>query len=80
MVKDLLMMVLVYYSGSVDNHEHGVGFIINSTVTNSVMGCQAVSSRIITTYLKATPFNKYMHLPQTTATKKQLSSMNSYRK
>ena len=49
----------VYYNRSADKHEHDVGFIANSSVTNSVMGCQAVSSRIITitsicTYLRLT--------------------------
>ena len=47
----------VYYSGPTDKHEHGVGFIINNMITNTVMGCQAVSSRIITIRMKATPFN-----------------------
>ena len=31
---------IVYYSGSADKHEHGVGFIVNSTVTNNVMGAK----------------------------------------
>ena len=26
----------VYYSGSPDKHEHGIGFIINSTVLSTV--------------------------------------------
>ena len=47
----------VYYSGPTDKHEHGVGFIINNMITNTGMGCQAVSSRIITIRMKATPFN-----------------------
>ena len=47
----------VYYSRSADKHEHGVGLIVNSTVSNSVMECQAVSTRIIIIRLKATLFN-----------------------
>ena len=43
----------MYYSGPAD--KHGVGFIVNSTVTN--MGCQTVSGRMITIRLKSTPFN-----------------------
>ena len=47
----------MFYSGSADTHEHGVRFIVNNTITNSVIGCQAVSSRIIAIRLKKTPFN-----------------------
>ena len=28
---------IMYYSGSSGKHEYGVGFIVNSTVTNSVI-------------------------------------------
>ena len=48
---------IVYYNESADKHKHGVGFIVNSTVTNSVMGCQSFSSRIITIRMKAISFN-----------------------
>ena len=30
----------LFYSRSADTHEHGVGFIVNSTVTNSVTAKQ----------------------------------------
>ena len=46
-----------YYSRSADKHEHGVGFIVDSTFPNSVMGSQAVLSKITSIRLKATPLN-----------------------
>ena len=52
----------VYYSGLAEKHEHCVEFIFHSTVTNSVMGCQTVSSRIITIRLKATAANTNVFL------------------
>ena len=47
----------IYYSGKEDKHEHGVGFLVNKNIGNSVMSCQPISSRIICMRLKATPFN-----------------------
>ena len=47
----------IYFSGREDRHEHGVGFLIHKNITNCVMGCRPVSSRIITIRLRATPFN-----------------------
>ena len=46
----------VYYSGKQDAHE-GVGFLVHKAISNSVLGCQPVSSRIITIRFKASPFN-----------------------
>ena len=47
----------IYFSGRDDKHEHGVGFLVNKDITNSVMSCQPISSRIITMRLKASPLN-----------------------
>ena len=46
-----------YFSGKEDIHENGVGFLIRKDTMNAVMGCQQVSSRLITIRLWATPFN-----------------------
>ena len=47
----------LFYSGRIDRHEHGVGFLVHREITSCVMGCRPVSSRIITIRLRATPFN-----------------------
>ena len=47
----------LYFSGSEDRHEHGVGFIIHKDTVNAIMGCRPVSSQLITIHLKASPFN-----------------------
>ena len=47
----------VYYSGKQDSHTEGVGFLVHKDITNTVMECRPVSSRIITIRLKAAPFN-----------------------
>ena len=46
----------MYYSGG-DDHEHGVGILLNKTVANSVTGFWPVSDRIALVKLKAKPFN-----------------------
>ena len=50
----------VYYSGHDSRHESGVGFIVRKEVVPAVMGCQPVSSRIITLRIRASPFNIYI--------------------
>ena len=40
-----------------DKHEQGVGIIVHENITKSVIGFQAISSRILVLRLKATPFN-----------------------
>ena len=47
----------VYYNGPEDKHEQEVGIIVKKMITHSVLGCQAISSRIIYVRLKETPFN-----------------------
>ena len=47
----------LYFSGKEDRHETGVGFLVQKDTVNTVMGCQPVSSGIITIRLRATPFN-----------------------
>ena len=46
-----------YFSGKEDGHENGVGFLVHKDTVNTVMGCQPISSRLITIRLEATPFN-----------------------
>ena len=47
----------LYLSGRKDKHEEGVGFIVHNNTTNCVMGCQPISSWLITIRLRAKPFN-----------------------
>ena len=46
----------MYYSGG-DEHERGVGILLNKKVANSVVGFWLVSDRIAIVKLKAKPFN-----------------------
>ena len=48
---------VLYYSGDFDKYIHGVGFLVNKNVRNSVLGCRPVSSRLISIRLRAAPFN-----------------------
>ena len=48
---------VLYYSGEIDKHTNGVGFLVNKNIKNSVLGCRPVSSRAISIRLRATPFN-----------------------
>ena len=47
----------LYFSGKEFRHENGVGFLVHKDTVNTVMGCQPISSRLITIRLRATPFN-----------------------
>ena len=47
----------LYFSSKEDRHENGVGFLVHKDAVNTVMGCQPVSSRLVTIRLRATPFN-----------------------
>ena len=47
----------LYYSGQQERHLHGVGFLVNKNTVNSVIGCEFISSRLMTIRLKAKPFN-----------------------
>ena len=47
----------LYFSGKEDRHENEVGFLVHKDAVNTVMGCQPISSRLITIRLRATPFN-----------------------
>ena len=40
-----------------DKHEQGIEIIVHENITISVIGFQAISSRILVLRLKATPFN-----------------------
>ena len=47
----------LYFSGKEDKHQQGVGFLVHKDITDTVMGCRPVSSRLITIRMRATPFN-----------------------
>ena len=48
---------VLYYSGELDKRTKGVGFLVNKTIKNTVIGCRPVSSRLISIRLRAAPFN-----------------------
>ena len=50
-------MFVLFFSGTEDKHEHGVGFLVHKDIVNTVMGCRPVSSRLITIGLRAVPLN-----------------------
>ena len=47
----------IYFSGEEGKHEYGVGFLVHKDVVGAVLGCQPVSSRLISIRLRAAPFN-----------------------
>ena len=47
----------VYFSGEVDTHGYGVGFLVNKDVVDAVLGCRPVSSRLISIRVRAASFN-----------------------
>ena len=47
----------LYYSGELDKHARGVGFLVNKNIKDTVLGCCPVSSRLISIRLRAAPFN-----------------------
>ena len=47
----------VYFSGEEGKHEYGVGFLVHKDLVGAVLGCQPVSSRLISIRLRAAPFN-----------------------
>ena len=47
----------VYFSGEEGTHEYGVGFLVHKDIVGAVLGCQPVSSRLISIRLRAAPFN-----------------------
>ena len=48
---------VLYYSGEENRHTNGVGFLVNTSIKNTALGCQPVSSRLMTIRLRAKPFN-----------------------
>ena len=40
-----------------DEQKHGIGFLVEKDIVNTIMRCRPVSSRLITIHLKAAPFN-----------------------
>ena len=47
----------VFFSGKEDKHEHGIGFLVHTDIMTTVVGCHPISSGLITTCLRAVPFN-----------------------
>ena len=47
----------VFFSRKEDKRVHGVGFLVQKDIMNTVVGCHPVSSRLITIHLSAVPFN-----------------------
>ncbi|XP_070187683.1 uncharacterized protein [Littorina saxatilis] len=47
----------LYYSGNDQIYGNGVGFLVNNNIKNSVLGCNPISSSIITIRLRAKPSN-----------------------
>ncbi|XP_068248003.1 craniofacial development protein 2-like [Palaemon carinicauda] len=48
---------VLYYSGEMDKHTNGVGFLVNKNIKNSVLCCHPVSNRAISIRLRAAPLN-----------------------
>ena len=47
----------IYFSGEEDRHEYGGKFLAHKAKVSDVLGCRPVSSRVISTRLRAVPFN-----------------------
>ncbi|XP_068738714.1 craniofacial development protein 2-like [Montipora capricornis] len=47
----------LFYCGRDDKHEHGVGFLVHRDTAKFVLGCNFISSRLISIRIKASPFN-----------------------
>ena len=47
----------VFCRGKEDKHEHGVRFLVHKDITNAVLGCRPVSSRLMTICLRGVPFS-----------------------
>ena len=47
----------VYFSGEVGKHEYGVGFLVHKDIVGAVLGCQPVSSIMMSIRLRGAPFN-----------------------
>ena len=47
----------VYFSGEEDRHEYVVCFLVHKDMVSAVLGCRLVSSRLISIFLRAAPFN-----------------------
>ena len=47
-----------FFRGKAEKHEHGVGFLVQKDIVNTVMGCRCrpVYSRLIVIRLRAVPF------------------------
>jgi len=51
------MGIYFYYSGELDKHMNSVGFLVNKTINNAIIGCCPISNRLISIRLRVVPFN-----------------------
>ena len=47
----------MYFSGKEDKYEQGVSFLVHKDIVKNVIGCRPISSRLMTVWLRASPFN-----------------------
>ena len=47
----------VYFSREEDRHEYGVGFLVHKDIASALLGCQPVTSRLISIRLEVARFN-----------------------
>ncbi|PIK35348.1 putative craniofacial development protein 2-like [Apostichopus japonicus] len=70
----------LYFSGRDDKHEQGVGFLVHKDITNTVMGCRPISSRLITIRLRerhstSPSFKAMPQLPAIRTTRSRISTI-----
>ena len=74
----------VYFSGEEGKHEYGVGFLVHKDVVGAVLGCQPVSSRLISIRLRAAPSisssYRFMHQDLVMMTVRSTTSTSNSRK
>ena len=47
----------MYFSRKEDKHEQGLGFLVHNDIVKNVIGCRPILSRLMTVWLRASPFN-----------------------
>ena len=74
----------VYFSGEEGKHEYGVGFLVHKDVVGAVLGCQPVSSTLISIRLRAllsiSPSYRFMHQHLVMMTVRSITSTKNSRK
>ena len=67
--------ITMVYSGSISNHEYGVGILLNKKIAASLMGYYAISERVILVKLNGHPFNIaiiQVYAPTASSTEEQI--------